>query len=133
MVTNECNDLDSDGVEGTELKKPQPPIELTGFQRNLLVVLEQLKDERAPGVAIKNKLGQYHENEVNHGRLYQNLSDLVNDGYVEKRPLDGRTNTYRLSETGREWLLVYSEWITKCIHDADTGQTEDTNTSLSSK
>jgi DNA-binding PadR family transcriptional regulator len=127
MDTKEFDNPDSDASEGTGPKEPRPPTELTGFQRDLLVVLEYLKDERAPGVTIRNKLGRYHENEVNHGRLYQNLSELVDEGYVEKRPLDGRTNTYRLSETGRKWLLVYFEWIVRCIHDDDnTGQSEAT-------
>lgn len=103
-------------------EEPQPPTELTGFQRDLLVVIERLSGDRPNGVAVRQCLEQYHDSEVNHGRLYQNLRELIDKGYVEKRPLDGRTNMYRPTETGRAWIAVYGEWVANCAADGGTGE-----------
>jgi transcriptional regulator, PadR family len=41
--------------------------DLTAFQQNILVILAQ---EPMYGLAIKRRLQQYYDDEVNHGRLY---------------------------------------------------------------
>lgn len=99
-----------------------PPTDLTGFQRDILVVTASLRGEQPNGVAIRTYLDQYHCPEVNHGRLYQNLRTLIEEGYVKKYPLDGRTNLYRLTETGRLQMRIYWEWIEE--HLSDTGLKE---------
>ncbi|MFW6384390.1 MAG: PadR family transcriptional regulator [Halodesulfurarchaeum sp.] len=71
--------------------------ELTAFQKNILTVLAE---EPRYGLAVKRELEAYYDEEVNHGRLYPNLDDLVSTGFVEKSPLDKRTNEYALTEAG---------------------------------
>ena len=75
-------------------------------------------------MAIRQHLGQYHNSKVNHGRLYQNLRKLIEEECVDKRSLDGRTNMYRLTETGRAWMSVYGKWVVDCFEDGETAPTE---------
>jgi DNA-binding PadR family transcriptional regulator len=81
--------------------------ELTAFQQNILVILSE---EAMYGLAIKRELEAYYGTEVNHGRLYPNLDDLVEMELVEKSELDKRTNQYELTELGREAVLDQLEW-----------------------
>jgi DNA-binding PadR family transcriptional regulator len=62
------------------------------------------------GLAIKRELESYYGTEVNHGRLYPNLDDLVEMDLVGKSELDKRTNQYELTELGREAVLDQLEW-----------------------
>ena len=73
--------------------------ELTAFQKNILTVLAE---EPRYGLAVKRELEAYYDEEVNHGRLYPNLDDLVSEGFIEKSALDKRTNEYALTEAGME-------------------------------
>jgi len=43
---------------------------------------------------------------VNHGRLYPNLDELVDDGLLEKGEQDARTNYYALTDAGRHRLAA---------------------------
>jgi DNA-binding PadR family transcriptional regulator len=81
--------------------------ELTAFQRNILTILAE---EARYGLAIKRELEAYYGSEVNHGRLYPNLDDLVELGLVEKSELDKRTNQYELTEAGEQTLAEQFEW-----------------------
>lgn len=81
---------------------------LTAFQYNILVVLSR---EPMYGLAIKRHLEAYYLSEVNHGRLYPNLDELVEDGLVSKSELDKRTNEYALTDEGYETLVERLEWI----------------------
>ncbi|MFW5938836.1 MAG: PadR family transcriptional regulator [Halolamina sp.] len=81
--------------------------DLTAFQQNILVILSE---EAMYGLAIKRELEGYYGTEVNHGRLYPNLDDLVELDLVAKSELDKRTNQYELTETGREAVLDSIEW-----------------------
>jgi DNA-binding PadR family transcriptional regulator len=82
--------------------------DLTGFQRDLLVVISGLDDPH--GLAIKDELEQYYEGEVNHGRLYPNLDELVTKGLVEKGEKDRRTNVYYLTQRGERELDARQDW-----------------------
>jgi DNA-binding PadR family transcriptional regulator len=82
--------------------------ELTAFQQNILVVLAE---EARYGLAIKRSLEEYYDAEVNHGRLYPNLDDLVEMGLVEKSELDKRTNQYELTEAGVQALVGRLDWM----------------------
>ena len=88
---------------------PEPSIarELTAFQQNILTILAE--DARY-GLAIKRELESYYDGEVNHGRLYPNLDDLVEMGLVEKSELDKRTNEYTLTDEGLGAVLDQLEW-----------------------
>jgi DNA-binding PadR family transcriptional regulator len=81
--------------------------ELTAFQQNILVILAE---EARYGLAIKRELESYYDSEVNHGRLYPNLDDLVEMGLVEKSELDKRTNEYALTDDGYEAVLDQLSW-----------------------
>jgi PadR family transcriptional regulator PadR len=82
--------------------------DLTGFQRDLLVVIAGLDDPH--GLAIKDEIGEYYENKINHGRLYPNLDTLAEKGLVEKGQKDRRTNVYHLTQRGRRELDARREW-----------------------
>ena len=81
--------------------------ELTAFQQNILVILAE---EPRYGLAIKRELESYYDSEVNHGRLYPNLDDLVEMGLVEKSELDKRTNQYALTDDGYDAVLDQLSW-----------------------
>ena len=82
--------------------------DLTAFQQNILVILAE---EPMYGLAIKRHLEEYYGTEVNHGRLYPNLDDLVEMGLVEKSELDKRTNQYELTDDGHDALLDQFDWM----------------------
>lgn len=84
--------------------------ELTGFQRDCLVVIAGLKNP--VGLDISAELQAYYATDINHGRLYPNLNQLVDDGLVEKQKRDGRSNIYTLTERGRNKLEHRLEWET---------------------
>jgi len=98
---------------------PDPGIarELTAFQQNILTILAE---ESRYGLAIKRELEAYYGDEVNHGRLYPNLDDLVEMGLVEKSELDKRTNEYGLTEAGLDAVLDQLSWtFSKVTTDGD--------------
>jgi len=82
--------------------------DLTGFQRDILYVIAGLEEPH--GLAIKDKLEDYYEGEIHHGRLYPNLDTLVEKGLVEKGEIDQRTNSYTLTRRGRRELEARRKW-----------------------
>lgn len=82
--------------------------DLTGFQRDLLVVIAGL--ENPHGLMIKDRIESYYETEINHGRLYPNLDTLVDKGLVEKGSKDKRTNIYSLTNRGWRELEARRKW-----------------------
>lgn len=81
---------------------------LTGFQRDCLVVIAGSDSQK--WFDVKDELDEYYGSEVNHGRLYPNLDEVVDAGLVEKGEIDGRTNTYSITDEGRELLAGRLEW-----------------------
>lgn len=98
-----------------ESNDPQPPVELTGFQRDLLFITARLEGTKPHGKTIKCQLEGYYSSEINTGRLYQNLRELTDNGLIETYPIDGRTKSYHLSNTGRRCLENYHEWTGNCL------------------
>jgi len=82
--------------------------DLTGFQRDLLYVIAGFEEPH--GLAVKDELETYYEQEVNHGRLYPNLDTLVEKGLVEKGEIDDRTNSYTLTQRGRREIAARRNW-----------------------
>ncbi len=82
--------------------------DLTGFQRDLLIVIAGLDEPN--GLEIKSEVEEYYESAINHGRLYPNLDTLVERGLVEKTQQDERTNAYRLTEDGWDLLEERRDW-----------------------
>ncbi|MDL0133715.1 PadR family transcriptional regulator [Halobacterium salinarum] len=87
--------------------------DLTGFQRDILYVIAGL--EQPHGLAVKDELDDYYEQEINHGRLYPNLDDLVDKGLLEKGKLDKRTNSYTLIRRGRREITARRDWETQYV------------------
>ena len=113
---------DSDAVESRGPTNDVPR-DLTSFQRNILIVLAE---DPKYGLAIKRELEAYYGDEVNHGRLYPNLDDLVEMGLIEKSALDKRTNQYELTETGHETVRDQLEWtLARTLGSEDTHETFD--------
>jgi len=88
---------------------PQAINELTAFKINTLAVISDLGQDY--GLAIKKELEDAYGKDVHHGRLYPNLDDLVEAGYVKKDEIDRRTNSYELTDEGREVLEEYAGWL----------------------
>lgn len=82
--------------------------DLTGFQRDLLVVIAGLN--QPSGQTIKENIEDDADMDINHGRLYPNLDTLVNRELVEKGQLDRRTNYYEITEAGKEALRNRKSW-----------------------
>ncbi len=89
--------------------------DLTPFQVNCLFVLRGFEtgryqrtrgNEGAYGLDIKRTLerDEWYDEEINHGRLYQNLDTLVDHGLLEKGELDKRTNYYTLTNAGAKLI-----------------------------
>lgn len=82
--------------------------QLTAFQRDILYIVGKLKEPH--GLAIKRKLEAYYDSEVNHGRLYPNLDQLVEEGYIDKGEKDDRTNEYTLTNQAKKKLRQRRNW-----------------------
>lgn len=82
--------------------------DLTHFQRDVLTVTAGLDEPH--GLAIKAELEAAYGEDVNHGRLYPNLDDLVNKGLIEKGTIDRRTNSYTITSDGEAWLARRTRW-----------------------
>lgn len=82
--------------------------ELTGFQRDLLYCIAGTDDPS--GQEVKSELEQSSSIEVNHGRLYPNLDNLVDKGLVKKHSKNKRTNLYRLTDQGRNLIADRRQW-----------------------
>ncbi|MBX0298289.1 PadR family transcriptional regulator [Haloarcula nitratireducens] len=91
--------------------------DLTGFQRDLMYVVAG--GDEPHGLAIKDELEDYYEQEIHHGRLYPNLDALVEKGLVEKGTQDRRTNIYTLTRRGRRELEARRDWEHKYIEPAE--------------
>ncbi|WP_049912816.1 helix-turn-helix transcriptional regulator [Halococcus thailandensis] len=85
--------------------------DLSGFQRDILYVIAGMGDGEYPhGLSIKDELEQHYEREINHGRLYPNLDELVEMDLVEKGTIDRRTNSYTLTQRGHREIEDRREW-----------------------
>ena len=86
--------------------------DLTGFQRDILYVTAGLNDDSGPphGLAIKDELSKSYAGEINHGRLYPNLTTLTDMGLLEMGKIDDRTNSYSLTQRGERELKARHEW-----------------------
>lgn len=89
--------------------------DLTGFQRDLLAVTAGLDEPN--GLDIKAELEDYYESDINHGRLYPNLDNLVDKGLLEKGQQDERTNEYGVSARGGRELRARRKWENRYVDD----------------
>lgn len=90
--------------------------DLTAFQRDVLFIIAGMDDDPYPhGLSIKEELEAHYSDEVNHGRLYPNLDELVEMSLVEKGQIDRRTNSYALTDRGWETIDARREWEAQYI------------------
>lgn len=82
--------------------------DLTGFQRDLLTVIAGLEEPH--GIQVGEEVQQYYETEIQHARVYSNLDDLAEKGLIKKGEIDKRTNSYTLTQQGRQALKNRAEW-----------------------
>ncbi|PAU81523.1 PadR family transcriptional regulator [Halorubrum salipaludis] len=92
--------------------------DLTGFQRDILYVIAGLEEPH--GLAVKDELDDYYEQEINHGRLYPNLDDLVDKGLLKKGELDKRTNVYTLTQRGQREIRARREWENQYLESKES-------------
>ncbi|SEP33565.1 Transcriptional regulator PadR-like family protein [Halorientalis persicus] len=94
--------------------------DLSAFKKEALFAIARLEnsDETPYGLGIKRQLQERLDEEINHGRLYPNLDDLVGSGLLEKEALDKRTNTYTLTEEGKELLRDYRDYVDETVSTA---------------
>lgn len=95
--------------------------DLTGFQRDLLRVIATNDGES--GLTIKDHIEDYYGSQINHGRLYPNLDELVTMGLVEKGEIDKRTNAYSLTPRGARELRERDRWNAEHTPDDTTEET----------
>ena len=81
------------------------------------------QEEEPHGLAVKAELDDYYEQEINHGRLYPNLDDLVNKGLLEKGELDKRTNVYTVTQRGLREIEARREWESQYLKDVNAPTT----------
>jgi len=91
--------------------------DLTAFQRDLLYIIASLDDPY--GLGIKDGLESYYGNDVNTGRVYQNLGKLSDNGYVKKAPIDKRTNSYTLTSRATAAMNDRQTWETSRVRRID--------------
>ena len=84
-------------------------IDLNAFQRDTLWAIFH-EGGAEYGLAIKEALEEGGYGEVNHGRLYPNLDQLVDRGLIEKSALDRRTNEYALTDEATSLLADRQSW-----------------------
>ena len=68
-------------------------------------------------VLSREELEAHYGEEINQGRLYQNLRSLVDANHIHTLPLDGRTKVYRLTDRTREELVAHLDWQRECLAD----------------
>jgi len=94
--------------------------DLTGFQRDALYIIAGLDSPH--GLAVKEELESYYEQEIHHGRLYPNLDTLCDKGLIEKGQRDRRTNEYTVTQRGHREIEARSDWEEQYLSDQDEPQ-----------
>ena len=97
----------SSGTDSDMPPQETQAADLSLFQQNILVTLAA---EPQHGLGVKSELERYYGKDINHGRLYPNLDQLVDLGYVDKGTLDKRTNLYSLTDQGQDVIVEQLAW-----------------------
>ena len=93
----------------------RPLQDLTAFQRDLLTLLADL--DEPSGRDVEAAIEDAYDAEVTHARIYPNLDALVDAGLVEKQEMDGRENSYVVTEEGADAYLTDLEWRVSAWED----------------
>jgi DNA-binding PadR family transcriptional regulator len=91
--------------------------DLSTFQKEALFAIARLEasDNDSYGLGIKRQLEERLSKDVNHGRLYPNLDELVGLGILQKSEMDKRTNRYTLTDDGKELLQDYRDYVNENV------------------
>ena len=73
--------------------------DLNSSKRDLLVEIYQM--DQPSGQDIRHRMKAEHNEDVDHGRLYPNLDDLVDYGLIYKGEQNLRSNCYQITNDGR--------------------------------
>ena len=73
--------------------------DLNASKRDLLVEIYQM--DQPSGQDIRHRMKAEHDEDVDHGRLYPNLDDLVDYGLIDKGEQNLRSNYYQITNDGR--------------------------------
>ena len=101
--------------------------DLNSSKRDLLVEIYQL--DQPSGQDIRHRMKAEHNEDVDHGRLYPNLNDLVDVGLLDKGEQDLRSNYYQITNDGQrlvEDTIRYFESIRATSRVAADGGSEQT-------
>lgn len=105
----------SDGISSET-----PGANRSKFELRILALLAS-HDDDPKGVTLKRELRSYYGKDINHGQLYPNLDELVEDGLVAKGSKDRRTNAYSLTPEGRAVLSEEISWLTSHVDGVGSG------------
>ena len=105
--SNDPTRIDADQETRAQLREFA---DLHAFKRDLLWTLYHEANREAYGLRIKRQLEALYGEEVNHGRLYPNLDDLVEADLIAKSELDKRTNNYALTDRATTLLAERQAW-----------------------
>lgn len=81
---------------------------LTALQRDTLFAIAG--HESPNGREIERDLERTQEREFVSGHIYAVFEELVDAGFVEKSPRNGRSNDYALTDRGRSWVDRRYRW-----------------------
>ena len=101
--------------------------DLNSSKRDLLVEIYQM--DQPSGQDIRGRMKAEHDEDVDHGRLYPNLNDLVDVGLLDKGEKDLRSNYYQITNDGQrlvEDTIRYFESIRATSRVAADGGREQT-------
>ena len=86
-------------------------VELTAFQYTLLSAADDLVEPSGQDIRRYINSSPFHGPDMNHGRLYPNLETIVEAGLVEKGEHDARTNSYAITDDGKEALETRAAYL----------------------
>ncbi|EMA47613.1 hypothetical protein C449_01082 [Halococcus saccharolyticus DSM 5350] len=106
-----CNHEDTPEDEANRLYYTQhmDNTDLSRFQYQILYVLSDIGDEQI-GIDIKDALADEMPDYLNHGRFYQNLRAMADEGYVQGSAINGRSNEYSLTKKGTRAIADDLAW-----------------------
>ena len=80
----------------------------TAFKYEVLVAAAALDEPSGQDIRrwMEHNANPTLTDDVNHGRLYPNLDDLVEAGLLQKGEQNKRTNYYALTDAGRDQLAA---------------------------
>lgn len=85
--------------------------ELSAFQLFLLFAADRSPVKH--GLGLKKEIEDLLGSKQNHGRLYPNLDQMVEDDLLDKFAIDERTNGYKLTPKGGRVLDAALLWMLK--------------------